>query len=197
MANIWTRARVQAFAHQVAVDRLDKAITEIKTREMRVAVVGIALLVVGYTFGFFPPPDTVPAAQESAYKTGFTIASNALLFLSTLTGIFGLYLTVTSERDQLITTQSRHKTMLRMFMNISGKTRCTAADIYDEGFYKFYISHLNELIASLQTAGENPTNEDYQEAHTRHQNLLKSPHSDIVDSFAPEPLLADADEKPA
>jgi hypothetical protein len=188
MASIWTRARVQAFAHQVAVERLEKKVKALRIKEMAIAVSGIALLVVGYTLGL-GLPQNAGFDTSLGLKSSMTLASHVCLFLSTLVGIYGLYHVVTSERDQLITLQSRHKLLLRMFMNVSGKTRSVVADIYDPGFYKFNIAFLHDTIASLQTAGENPSDDDYTEAHRRHFAVLDFSRSEIADSFAPEQLL--------
>lgn len=194
MNNIWTRARVQAFAHQVAVERLEKTVRVLRIKEMAIAVSGIALLVVGYTLGLGLPSNAGSVATNADLRAALSLWSHVLLFLSTMVGIYGLYHTVTSERDQLITLQSRHKLLLRMFMNVSGKTRATIADIYDDGFYKFNIAFLHDLIASLQTAGENPSDTDYAEAHRRHFSVLDSARSEIAESYAPDTTPANADE---
>jgi hypothetical protein len=189
IASIWTRARVQAFAHQVAVERLEKKIKDLKVVEMRIAVSAIALLVVGFTLGL-GLPHNAGVDDNPVLKFIFAVSSHAFLFLSTMLGVYGLYFVVTSERDKLIALQSQHKLSLRLFMNVSGKTRCIVVDIHDPGFYKFNIAFLHELIAALQTAGETPSDEDYAEAHRRHFAVLDFSRSEIPDSFAPDEFLS-------
>jgi hypothetical protein len=101
MAEIWTRARVQAFAHQVAMERVQRKIRNLKIKEMAIAVSVIALLVIGYTLGL-GLPQNVNFEKSQGLDSSIALASHLFLFTSTLVGIYGLYFGVPSEGDELI-----------------------------------------------------------------------------------------------
>jgi hypothetical protein len=186
MAEIWTRARVQAFAHQVAMERVQRKIRNLKIKEMAIAVSVIALLVIGYTLGL-GLPQNVNFEKSQGLDSYIALASHLFLFTSTLVGIYGLYFVVTSERDELIELKTRHRELSHLFLTISGKTRCIVADIYDDGFYKFNIAFLNDLLPVLQVR-ETPSDEDFKIAHERLAALIENPRKEIAASFAPDSL---------
>ncbi len=181
MDEIWTRARVQAFAHQEAVEGLQRKIRKLKIKEMAIAVIVIALLVIGYTLGL-GLPQNVNFETRQELDLFIALASHLFLFTSTLVGIYGLYFVITSDRDELTKLKSRHEVLASLYLYISGKTRCTVVDIYDEGFYKFHIAFLNDLIPALQEI-ETANDKDFKVAHERLQALKADPL--IAASFAP------------
>lgn len=176
---IWARARVRAFAHQAAAERTKLAARSGLVLQASVTIGSTALLICGYfaTQSHF--------LQNDGMREILEIGGNGLFLASTLLSIYATFLMLTSDRPNLIKLQSRHEMMVREFMSIAQKVRRSEANVYEKPYYKYLVTFLNDQIETLITAGENPMDEDYAEAHKLFSDVKENPDDDIRQSFVP------------
>lgn len=169
---VWTRARIRAFAHHFAAERLRLCAHKELRKEAIWIAIGSSLLLIG----LFLPLTHVKWAE---------VTSNILFLSSALVAVISTFLMTTSERRELAKLHGCHRVLARLYMNLSQKTRRVQADVYSEKYYLFLVSFLNDALEALVTAGENPEHPDYELAEARFEDLKNHQDKEIKDSFLP------------
>lgn len=186
LKEIWSRARIRAFAHQFAEQKMRNKARWLLFWEVVLTIASIACLVVGYVFLQSKTARAIDIPLwADAKPTLADLMGQGFLLISVLLSLLATIVMLTSDRDGLVALQSRHRMKVRMFMNISQKTRRMEAHVYDMEYYKHLISFLNDQIEALVTAGENPDDSDYEKAHRRFNKIKGSKDKVVSSSFVP------------
>lgn len=179
LTGIWVRARTRAFAHDFAAKRLRRISQRRFACEVALTFLSLGLLIMGYF------ATQAQFLEKPNMRSGMELVGNLFFLASILASLVATYIMLTSHRTEIMGIQSRHKMMVRSFMQISQKVRRMEAHVYDPLYYKFLISFLNDQVEGLVTTGESPSDDDYNLAHRQMDQLKRHKDKDIRHSFVP------------
>jgi len=179
LMDIWARARIRAFAHGFAARRLRKHSQRRFGREVGLTLTSLGLLICGYF------ATQLQFIQDTDGQLIKDIIGNVLFLSSILISLLATYVMLTSGRGEITAIQSRHKMMVRSFLQIAQKVRRMESHVYDPLYYKYLISFLNDQIEGLVTAGESPSDDDYEQAHQRFTQVKKHRVIAVRHTFVP------------
>ncbi len=182
LADIWNRVRTQSFAHQFAIERLEKQVAKEGRAQAWPNIGGLALLVIGNAMVLFGAED------GGSFGKYLKVAGTIVLVISTLLGLLSLYKSITSDRDRTIELIGIHRVMYGQFMALSNDTRQQIAGVFGAEYYKHLIHFLNESIGKIQAVGRPPSRGDYDLAHEMMSTLKAHSDPDVQSSFKPDEL---------
>lgn len=191
---VWHRARMRAVAHHSASVRLQREGRDVFQHEIKINILSVLLLVLGlsisdgglarlvtHLFDFSPGAEILE------------IIGRALITISALTSIYGLYLNIISDRYEKTVLHARHKLISRQFMSISQKARRPDSGLFDDHYCNNLVFQLNDQLETILTSAENPEDEDYQLAGNLMQKIFSSTVIGVSESFVPESAEIDID----
>ncbi len=193
LQSIWFRARVREFAHRFAAEDMEKGARDEFRREMGFTIFGLALLVLGVSvsdtnlteaikglmlFGLGLNGDLIEVTLEAL--------SRILIIISVMVTIYAVYLTVCSNRAELLAKNSNHIFSGRIFMQISQKTRRLEGDSENHEKEKDLIIILNEQLETALSVCINPNHDQYSRAHKMVEDIKVNISEDVSKSFVPD-----------
>ncbi len=179
VANIWKRARINAFAHKVALERYAAA-----ARKYNNISFISGLLAMLFTMGLLilSSKDVSELFNQHSYVL---IALKVFItILSIISAGFSLHYGQYSNAEHFETQASEHKWLLGAYQFIAQRARSVRWPDMEIEEMIYILRTLEEQFQMLKARGSEPSDEDFEEAHQIMKRIRDRPEIASTQSFS-------------